>query len=155
MRQVLVEAGHRCAIPTCRFPTTEVAHIVPYSEVKGHAFDNLIALCPNCHRRYHAGGIDRQSMVQYKANLSVINGRYGDLERRVLQFFAEQPDADTIVLPGGFDILVWYLLKDGYLEAGQASAQPGIHGFPSSKPYHVTQAGRAFIQRWLAAKELR
>lgn len=27
-RQILVEAaGHRCAIPTCRHPTIEVAHI--------------------------------------------------------------------------------------------------------------------------------
>ncbi len=26
-RQILVEAGPICAIPTCRFPTTEIAHI--------------------------------------------------------------------------------------------------------------------------------
>ncbi len=25
-RQILVEAGPICAIPTCRFPTTEIAH---------------------------------------------------------------------------------------------------------------------------------
>jgi hypothetical protein len=31
-RAVLVEAGHRCAIPTCKATTTEVAHIVPWSE---------------------------------------------------------------------------------------------------------------------------
>jgi hypothetical protein len=31
-RMVLVEAGHRCAIPTCRHPTTKIAHIVPESE---------------------------------------------------------------------------------------------------------------------------
>ncbi len=31
-RAVLVEAGHRCAIPTCRATTTEIAHIVPQSE---------------------------------------------------------------------------------------------------------------------------
>src|SRR4051812_13216058 len=29
-RAILVEAGHRCAIPTCGAATTEVAHIVPW-----------------------------------------------------------------------------------------------------------------------------
>ena len=43
-RRILVEAGHRCAIPTCRFPTTEIAHILAYSKVKTHEFSNLILL---------------------------------------------------------------------------------------------------------------
>ena len=51
-RRVLVEAGHRCAIPTCRQIPVEVAHIVPWSENKEHEFENLIALCPNCHDLY-------------------------------------------------------------------------------------------------------
>src|SRR5487761_1639893 len=48
-RRVLMEAGHRCAIPTCRTVPVELAHIEPYSEVRGHAFENLITLCPTCH----------------------------------------------------------------------------------------------------------
>jgi hypothetical protein len=73
-RAVLVEAGHHCAIPTCRFPTTEIAHIVPWEKVKEHKFENLIALCPNCHARHHKGEIDRQSLFQYKRNLA--DGRF-------------------------------------------------------------------------------
>jgi hypothetical protein len=42
-RAELVEAGHRCAIPTCRATTTEVAHIVPWSETNDNSFENLIA----------------------------------------------------------------------------------------------------------------
>ena len=68
-RQVLMEAGHRCAIPTCRHPTTEIAHIEPWAKVQEHKFENLIALCPNCHTRYDNKEIDRKSMVQYKASL--------------------------------------------------------------------------------------
>ena len=52
-RAVLVEAGHRCAIPTCRATTTEIAHIVPWAETQDHSFENLIALCPNCHTMAH------------------------------------------------------------------------------------------------------
>lgn len=70
-RRVLVEAGHRCAIPTCRDTTTEIAHIVPYSKVKAHTFDNLIALCPNCHTRFDKGEIDFKSIIIYKSNLSL------------------------------------------------------------------------------------
>ena len=51
-RMVLVEAGHRCAIPSCRHPTTEIAHIVSESQSHDDSFENLIALCPNCHTRY-------------------------------------------------------------------------------------------------------
>jgi hypothetical protein len=69
-RQIKVEAGHRCAIPTCRQWPVEIAHIVPYRLVKTHSFDNLIALCPTCHMRYdNTKDIDQASMEQYKALL--------------------------------------------------------------------------------------
>src|SRR4051812_48640268 len=108
-RQVLIEAGHRCAIPTCKQTTTEIAHIIQWAKVKNHEFDNLIALCPNCHSRYDKGEIDRKSMVQYKLNLSVINGRYGDLEQRVLRHFSFVPQPDEISLPKSLDILLMYI----------------------------------------------
>ena len=69
-RQVLVEAGHRCAIHTCKQTTTEIHHIIPYEKCKKHEFDNLIALCPNCHARVHNGEIDAKSLKIYKQYLS-------------------------------------------------------------------------------------
>ncbi|MFF3006713.1 HNH endonuclease [Kitasatospora sp. NPDC057940] len=70
-RRVRVEAGHCCAIQRCKWPIIEIAHIVPWSKVKRHEFDNLIALCPNCHTRYDRGEIDQTAMRQYKENLSL------------------------------------------------------------------------------------
>jgi len=99
-RQVLIEAGHRCAIPSCRQIPVEIAHIAPCADVRKHEFENLIALCPTCHTRYDSGQIDRSSMRQYKANLSVLNSRYGDLERRVLVYYAEHPNYPKY-LPSG------------------------------------------------------
>lgn len=153
-REILIEAGHRCAIPTCHCQTTEIAHIVPFAEVKKHESDNLIALCPNCHTRYDRGEIDRQSMLQYKANLSILNDRYSDLEKRVLTIFAEQPEASVIDLPGGFDIFLWYLLHDGIIVAGAVT--PGLteNDFPSKKQYVLTAMGREFVDRWLKAEKL-
>ncbi|MFB7922086.1 HNH endonuclease [Streptomyces sp. NPDC002466] len=71
-RRIRVEAGHRCAIPTCHMPAPllVIAHIRPWAEVKCHEFENLVALCPNCHTLFDRGHIDRKSMLQYKANLS-------------------------------------------------------------------------------------
>jgi hypothetical protein len=134
----------------------EIAHIIPWEQVKEHSFDNLIALCPTCHSRFDKGDIDRKAMQQYKANLSVLNGRYGDLEQRVLRYFAEHPDADEIELPGGLDILLMYLLEDGLLTAGRGRGAARISGVPvlAFKLYHPTDKGRQFIEKWLGAEKL-
>ncbi|MCC3653211.1 HNH endonuclease [Streptomyces sp. S07_1.15] len=71
-RRVLLEAGHRCAIPTCKSTPVEIAHIIPWSKIRKHEFKNLIALCPTCHARFddRHGPIDQKAMRQYKANLN-------------------------------------------------------------------------------------
>jgi hypothetical protein len=156
-RAVLMEAGYACAIPACRQATTEIAHIVPWAQVREHTFDNLIVLCPNDHTRYDQGAIDRKAMLQYKANLAVLNGRYSDLERRVLQVMADANAAPGhgVPLPGGMDILMMHLVQDGIVE----QRHPGgliisISGVPARVAYVLTDKGRAFIDRWLGADPL-
>jgi len=153
-----MEAGHRCAIPTCHQVPVEIAHIIPWEQVKEHSFDNLIALCPTCHSRFDKGEIDRRAMQQYKDNLSILNDRYGDLEQRVLRFFAEDPNADEIQLPGGLDILLMYLLEDGLLAAVNPKSRGvgRISGVPfiGIKLYRPTDKGKQFIQKWLDAETL-
>lgn len=68
-RSVLLEAGHRCAIHTCQHTDVEVHHIEPWAQCKEHNFENLIALCPNCHKLVESGKIDRKSLHRYKARL--------------------------------------------------------------------------------------
>ena len=153
-RGVLVEAGHRCAIPTCKQTPVELAHIIPWSQVKEHTFDNIIALCPTCHTRYDKGDIDRKSIKKYKSNLSIINSRYGDFERRILEVFAEDTNANQIWLPGGLDIMLMYLLKDGLLiDTGQDSGVR-MSGMPSQKLFQLTAKGRQFVNEWLSGAEI-
>lgn len=73
-RKVLIEAGHRCAIQTCRHPTTDLHHIVPWEVCQEHCYHNLIALCPNCHRRAELGEIDRKSLRIYKIRIAASFG---------------------------------------------------------------------------------
>jgi hypothetical protein len=158
-RAVKVEAGHRCAIPTCRAHPVEVAHIEPRAkDGSNDVFDNLIALCPTCHARYDGGEIDRLAMLQYKANLSVLNSRYGDMERRVLEYFAAEPESEVIQIPGGLQLLLQYLLEDGLLrvvstqEMGRGRVE--IMGMLSHDYFAITPKGKDFIARWLQAKDL-
>ena len=49
-RALFVEAGHRCAIPTCGAVAPPVIeHIDDWATVKEHRFENMIVLCANCH----------------------------------------------------------------------------------------------------------
>ncbi len=79
-RAVLVEAGHRCAISTCKYPSADVHHIIPWEKSQDHDFDNLIALCPNCHRRADSSEIDRKALRMYKAQLIASMGRHENFD---------------------------------------------------------------------------
>lgn len=157
-RELLVEAGHRCAIPTCRQTPVELAHIIPWEKVNEHSFDNLIALCPTCHTRYDKGEIDRLAMKRYKGNLTIVNGRYGDLEKRVLQYFVDNPAKGEVVLFGGLDFLLMNLVKDGLIEDTGHQGGVGLGGeygvVWSEKAYRLTEKGKDFVRKWMAADEI-
>ena len=161
-RAVLVEAGHRCAIPTCRATTTEVAHIVPWSETHDNSFENLIALCPNCHTRFdQKKEIDRQSVKMYKHNLGILNNRYGEFERRLFEVLAKSGERVFVVGAGG-DLLVANAVKDGFFEnkhvQGLGLDIVGNNGFRKSFPmsftYWVTDAGVEFIKRYATGVDI-
>ncbi len=161
-RVVLVEAGHRCAIPTCRATTTEIAHIIPWAKTQDNSFKNLIALCPNCHTRYdQKKEIDQRAMEMYKHNLSILNNRYGEFERRLFEIIAKSGERLFVVGAGG-DILVANAVKDGFFEdkhvEGMTLEIVGSDGFrknfPMSFTYWVTDAGMAFIRKYISGLDL-
>jgi hypothetical protein len=88
--EIRTEAGYRCAIPTCRHPKIEIAHIVPWSKTQDNSAANLIALCPTCHTRYDSHDITEKSIRYFKANLKMLSSKYNQIEMRVLESFAEQ-----------------------------------------------------------------
>ncbi|MEV7166515.1 HNH endonuclease signature motif containing protein [Streptomyces microflavus] len=177
-RALLVEAGHRCAIPTCRQVPIVLAHITPWAKVKEHTFDNLIALCPTCHSRFDRGDIDRLSMLQYKANLEIVNQRYTETERQLLKVFLRKQQmlrginskrsqqhqftSYTGVSPrftqlGGIQIhqAMWWtianLLEDGLIET--TDVWPGLEK-SETVALDLTKEGAAFLRRWENAEPL-
>lgn len=150
---MLVEAGHRCAIPTCRQIPVEVAHIIPYSQMPEYTFENLIALCPTCHTRYDNKQIDRKSMLQYKANLTILNSRYSDLERRLIEDYAET-EREEYIYPYYFSVLLKYLALDGYIAHVGRATRTTTEQTPSDSIWKFTDAGKEFVGRWKTAKAL-
>lgn len=147
-RQVLVEAGHRCALPTCRATTTEIAHIDPWAKVREHTFGNLIALCPNCHTRYDKGEIDRQAMLIYKRNLGLLTSRYCEAERRLLDMLVQaQPGTVAADFDRAMDFEFMYLLRDGLLVKVQQQGGVFISGVRQGpERYILTDQGLQFVE---------
>lgn len=73
-REVLTEAGYRCAVPTCRtILALDLHHILKVSEGGSNTADNLIALCPTCHRLHHNGEIPKEAVRVWKGMLVTLN----------------------------------------------------------------------------------
>jgi hypothetical protein len=170
-RELFIEAGYRCAIPTCRTASPlQIEHIEDWAKVREHRFDNMIVLCANCHGRKgdRRGQVDRAALRRYKTNLALLNHRYGDFERRILDYFVANPNPNFILLPGGMEFLFHCLVSDGYLEHLAAFQAASVASYtlitnigttlefdiPSQVAYRLTESGKEFIRRWRDAKPL-
>jgi HNH endonuclease len=147
-RRVLMEAGHRCAIPTCRYIEVDVHHIIPWAKCQKHEYENLIALCPNCHRRAGNEDIDRKALRLYKLNLRFAHDKFSQLEMDIL-FDAYTLTAGHVLLwPPVMQIMLKRLLESGYiLIQPPGGAQVSMGGLRMS-PDHlsITAKGRAFVE---------
>lgn len=84
----------------------------------------------------------------YKANLSRISARYGDVERRVLNWFVDHSAEGFAVLPRELSLLMDYLVRDGIVTREVPTGTPiGLEAYAERHHYHLTEAGRAFVQR--------
>jgi hypothetical protein len=163
-RAVRVEAGHRCAIPTCRQTHgLEIHHIKEWAKGGTHVFDNLILLCAICHSRVTSGEIDAPAVRMYKANLGLIRGRYGDLELRIIERFVEERDRTEVVIDASHRLLLQYLVDDGMLEflgAAEGAFIIGTRAEPSDEDAHgpmrwgLTAEGRLLVERYRTAQEI-
>ena len=77
-REVLTEAGYRCAIPRCRTTLAiDLHHLVRVTDGGGNEAANLLALCPNCHALHHRGIIHAESIQVWKGLLVSLNEGIG------------------------------------------------------------------------------
>lgn len=169
----MIDAGWRCSIPTCGTTSAlEIDHIEEWSKVREHKYENLIVLCPTHHAMKQAGSRPRELNVTalkiIKQNQIALSGRYGDVERRVLEYFVRDPDTTEVVLPGDFDILLMHLLDAGLLEKefeGEGSViihVSELHSTPTPETslvirqvYRLTAEGKSTIEALRSARSIR
>jgi len=145
-RRVLVEAGHRCAIPTCRYIEVDIHHVIPWAQCQAHEYDNLIALCPNCHRRADSGEIDRKALRLYKVNLRFIHDKYSQLEMDVMFELFKLPENGAIMWPPANHMLIKRVLESGLVGVHRPSGGVVLMGMQAS-PDHLflTPKGRQYV----------
>ena len=145
-RRVLVEAGHRCAIPTCRYIEVEHHHIVPWAQCKAHEYDNLIALCANCHRRADRGEIDRKSLRLYKLNLRFAHDKFSQLEMDMLFDAARAGPGQAIMWLPVMMPLLRRVLEAGHLAVVKAQMSVSLGPLQQTPDYLIiTPKGQAFL----------
>ena len=143
---MLIEAGYRCAVPTCRFLITENAHIISWSDSKDNSYENLIALCPNCHTMFDSGKIEKAAIIAYKKKLLFLNDVYSRFELDVLDHLKNHKRA---LIPG--ELLVKRLLEEGLI---QHEEEFMIHGFGDGEDILgifsviLTEKGKRMLEDW-------
>ena len=173
VRRLMLDAGYRCSIPMCQVSTNlEIDHIVEWSIVQEHVYVNLIVLCPNHHAMKRSGSNPREvnasALRVIKQNQIELSGRYGDIERRVIEHFVRTPKAQTVALPGDFDILLMHLLDSGWIQKDFRGDGAVVFQFEDEENmpdernavvvrqiYRLTPDGEAAVAALRSARELR
>lgn len=142
----MVEAGHRCAIPQCRHIEVDIHHIIPWEECQKHEYENLIALCPNCHRRADNGKIDRKSLRIYKANLRFIHDKFSQLELDILFELAKKQPGEQIQFPNFMRILIRRIEEAAYVAVEEKGTFFRVNDMAMGPDnVRLTEKGRAFL----------
>lgn len=141
---VLTEAGYRCAAPTCRtILAIDLHHIEEVHKGGGNDVGNLIALCPNCHRLYHNGTINRESIVTWKGMLVALSNAFDTQALDDLIFLNSLKPRQLCV--SGDGVLKFSRLMGAGLAAFQLLSQNG-----PLLLYEIglTRKGRSFVIAW-------
>lgn len=142
---VLAEAGYRCAIPTCReVLTLDIHHMWEVSAGGGDDPSNLIALCPNCHRRYHQGDIPATAIYSYKAMLVAISRAF-DLEGIDRLLFLDKCPNDFLIVSGDGLLHFARLISSGLAEM-EAKANNKFQIVTYA--VNVSTKGRLLVAAW-------
>ena len=145
-RIILIEAGHRCAIHTCRHIDTEIHHIIPWEQCKKHEYENLIALCPNCHTRADKGEIDKKSLRRYKSNLRFLTDKYFPWELDILFELFNSAEGVEKQFPAFMLMLIKRIVDSGFVEITEGNTYIQVRDMKLNPSYlKLTNKGRGFI----------
>lgn len=149
---VLHEAGYKCANPTCRqVLTVEIHHLDPVSDGGPNTPENLLALCPNCHSRHHAGHIPIASLRAWKFLLLALNEAF---DRGTIDLLLALRTLHNHYVTGDGVLQCAALVASGYVvvRPGQHDLQEGAPrwdlGGPPLYTISLSERGEHFVDGW-------
>lgn len=96
---VLHEAAYKCANPRCRYPITlDIHHLEELGKGGPDDPENLLALCPICHREHHSKIIPIESLRAWKMLLVTLNEAF---DRKGIDLLLAIKKLGKLALSGG------------------------------------------------------
>lgn len=146
-RHVLMEAGYRCGVPTCRnILAIDLHHIVPVSEDGGNEPDNLLPLCGLCHDLHHRGEIPPDAIRIWKGILVALNRAF-DHETIDNLLFLQALDSKPRLIVSGDGVLRFSRL----IAAGLATFKwqnVTRERRPDTYSVALTDKGKLLVEAW-------
>ncbi len=163
---VLLEAGYKCANPSCRhILTLELHHIAWVKDGGGNEAENLLVLCPNCHSLHTNGHIPAQAIQTWKSLLVALNSaNHGTAD--LLLVLADDEERTREPTTGSKSNLPFRftgdglpalagLLTSGIIEIAKHYSGGNVWG--SSMPsfeIRITDNGRLLVEAWRSGHRL-
>ena len=153
-RAVLIEAGYRCAVPTCRtLLILDLHHIDEVSENGTNDTNNLIALCPTCHGLYHRKHISREAVSAWKVMLSGLSQAYDKNIIDDLLFLSSDDiahNSNKFECTGDGVTKFTALYASGLAKYSLGNSSSGSWGSPSYTNYSIelTDKGEKLVSAW-------
>lgn len=141
-RQVLHEAGYRCANPACRMVLAmNIHHLDPVSNGGSSTFDNLVALCPNCHTLHHQNVIPHDSLRAWKILLLSLNEAF---DRKAVDILLALRKIHKINLKGEGMLEIAGLISSDLVKWKQHHTD--------SFDIMLSQRGSIFLEAWVSGR---
>lgn len=143
---ILMEAGYKCANPTCRnILGIDIHHIVKVSEKGGNEKSNLIALCGICHDLHHKGVIPKDAIYTWKGMLISLNNAF-DREAIDNLIFLYKLTDDRLRLSGDGILKFSNLISAGLAVFHARYFSNFDHVYIYS--VHLTPKGKLLVEAW-------
>jgi hypothetical protein len=153
-REALIEAGYRCAVPTCRtILAVDLHHLVLVSQGGGNDVSNLLALCPNCHALHHRGNIPPDAIRVWKGMLVSLNEGIGRDAKELLLLLALAPQQRPEWFTSDGVLRLAPMIVAGLVEVTPGPREVAIGGsypWPGAYRVDLTEKGLAVIAAWKA-----
>lgn len=147
-REVLTEAGYRCAVPTCHtILAIDLHHLDMVADGGKNTADNLIALCPTCHALLHRGVIPAEAIRVWKGMLVSLNRAF-DREAIDNLLFLSLPEIPRTFSADGV-LKFTNLIATGLAKSTTSRMQTD----PTYVHYYavqLTEKGKMVVEAWKA-----